>query len=143
MAKDYYQILGLEKTATKQEIKKKFRELAKKYHPDISKEANSEEKYKEIQEAYNVLYDEEKRKQYDSIGSQRYYEQNYYGNNNYNRYEGFNRTNVRYVQFQNFKWWQKLLLIIIGIFLSLVILVIAFFSVIIYLIYKLIRSLIK
>ena len=66
--KDYYEVLGVSKDATDAEIKSAFRKLAKQYHPDISKEANAEEKFKEIQEAYEVLGDENKRKQYDQFG---------------------------------------------------------------------------
>lgn len=66
--KDYYEVLGVSKDATEAEIKSAFRRLAKQYHPDVSKEANAEEKFKEIQEAYAVLSDENKRKQYDQFG---------------------------------------------------------------------------
>ena len=69
MAKDYYKTLGVDKNASEDEIRKAFRELAKKYHPDVSKEANAEEKFKEIQEAYAVLSDKEKRQQYDTYGA--------------------------------------------------------------------------
>ncbi len=68
MAQDYYALLGVSKTATDAEIKKAYRKLAKKYHPDVSTEANAEEKFKEVQDAYDVLKDSEKRKLYDQYG---------------------------------------------------------------------------
>ena len=66
--RDYYDVLGVSKNATEQEIKSAFRKLAKKYHPDVSKEPDAAEKFKEAQEAYSVLSDEQKRKQYDQFG---------------------------------------------------------------------------
>jgi len=68
--KDYYDILGLDHSATKDEIKKAYRKLALKYHPDKNKEKGAEDKFKEISEAYAVLYDEEKRKMYDNTDMQ-------------------------------------------------------------------------
>lgn len=69
MAKrDYYEVLGVPKTATDKEIKSAFRRLAKEYHPDLNKEADAAEKFKEVQEAYEVLSDENKRKTYDQYG---------------------------------------------------------------------------
>ncbi|WP_224995328.1 DnaJ C-terminal domain-containing protein [Cesiribacter sp. SM1] len=85
--KDYYKILGVSKTASQDEIKKAYRKLAVKYHPDKNKgDKVAEEKFKEISEANNVLSDPEKRRQYDELGS------------NWNRYQqtggagGFNWT---------------------------------------------------
>lgn len=66
--RDYYEVLGVSKNATEKEIKSAFRKLAKQYHPDVSKEPNAAEKFKEAQEAYAVLSDETKRKQYDQYG---------------------------------------------------------------------------
>ncbi len=65
--KDYYKIMGLTKTATKDEIKRSYKKLARKYHPDVSKEENSETKFKELGEAYEVLKDPEKRAAYDQL----------------------------------------------------------------------------
>lgn len=66
--KDYYEVLGVSKNATDAEIKSAFRKLAKKYHPDVNKEPDAAEKFKEAQEAYAVLSDEAKRRQYDQYG---------------------------------------------------------------------------
>ena len=66
--RDYYEVLGVSKNATDAEIKSAFRTLAKKYHPDVSKEPDAAEKFKEAQEAYAVLSDAEKRRQYDQFG---------------------------------------------------------------------------
>ena len=68
--KDYYDILGVSKTASDDEIKSAYRKLAKKYHPDISKEDNAADKFKEVQEAYEILSDKAKRTQYDQFGHQ-------------------------------------------------------------------------
>lgn len=68
--KDYYKIMGVARDAKQDEIKRAYRRLARKYHPDVSKEAQAEERFKELQEAYEVLKDPEKRAAYDQLGSQ-------------------------------------------------------------------------
>lgn len=67
--RDYYEILGVERGATEAQIKSAYRKLARKYHPDVNKTKEAEEKFKEINEAYEVLGDKQKRQRYDSLGS--------------------------------------------------------------------------
>ena len=88
--RDYYEVLGVDKNASEDEIKSAFRKLAKKYHPDVSKEENAAEKFKEAQEAYAILSDPEKRKQYDQFGHSAF-------NNNgggFSGFEGFDFGNM-------------------------------------------------
>jgi curved DNA-binding protein len=66
--KDYYKILGVERGASDEDIKKSYRKLARKYHPDVSKEANAKERFQEVAEAYETLKDKEKRAAYDNLG---------------------------------------------------------------------------
>lgn len=68
--RDYYEVLGVSKDASKEEIKKAYRKLSKKYHPDINKETDASEKFQEVKEAYEVLSDDQKRAQYDQFGHQ-------------------------------------------------------------------------
>ena len=65
--RDFYEVLGVSKSATKDEIKSAYRKLAKVYHPD-NKQTGDEAKFKEIQEAYDILYDDQKRQTYDQFG---------------------------------------------------------------------------
>src|SRR3954451_16644400 len=68
--KDYYEVLGVPRTAKEEEIKKAFRKVARQYHPDVAKtKKGAEEKFKEINEAYEVLSDSTKRKKYDELGA--------------------------------------------------------------------------
>lgn len=69
--KDYYAALGVDKKATADEIKKAYRKLARKYHPDVSKEKNAKEKFQEVSEAYETLKDPEKKAAYDQLGTHR------------------------------------------------------------------------
>ena len=69
MSKDFYDVLGVDRNASPADIKKAFRELSKKYHPDVNKDPGAEEKFKEINEAYSVLSDPKKKQNYDMFGS--------------------------------------------------------------------------
>ena len=88
--RDYYEVLGVDKNASEADIKSAFRKLAKKYHPDVSKEENAAEKFKEAQEAYAVLSDPEKRKQYDQFGHSAFTNDN----GGFSGFEGFDFSNV-------------------------------------------------
>lgn len=90
--RDYYEVLGVDKNATEADIKSAFRKLAKKYHPDVSKEENAAEKFKEAQEAYAVLSDPEKRKQYDQFGHSAF--NNNGGAGGFSGFEGFDFGNM-------------------------------------------------
>ena len=81
--KDYYEILGVKRDATDSEIKSAYRKLARKYHPDVNKTKEAESKFKDINEAYEVLGDKQKRQRYDSLGS------NWQGGQSYTPPPGF------------------------------------------------------
>ena len=66
--KDYYAIMGVQRDATPDQVKQAYRKLARKYHPDVSKEKNAEARFKEVGEAYEVLRDPQKRAAYDQLG---------------------------------------------------------------------------
>jgi len=85
MTKDYYKTLGVEKNASKEEIKKAYKKLAKQYHPDINKDSNAEAKFKEINEAAAVLGDDKKKQQYDQFGTADFNSQGF----NYSQFRGF------------------------------------------------------
>jgi molecular chaperone DnaJ len=78
--RDYYTVLGIQKGASKDEIKAAYRKLAKQYHPDVNKAADAEQKFKEVQEAYDILYDDQKRGMYDQFGHAAFDQQSGGGN---------------------------------------------------------------
>ena len=90
--KDYYEILGVNRSASDSEIKSSYRKLARKYHPDVNKTKEAEEKFKDINEAYEVLGDKQKRQRYDSLGA------NWQGGAEYTPPPGFENFNFNFGQ---------------------------------------------
>ena len=74
MSEDFYSVLGVDRDASEDEIKRAFRQKASEYPPDVSDDPNAEEKFKRIQEAKEVLLDDEKRRMYDQMGHERFQE---------------------------------------------------------------------
>ncbi|XMB72579.1 molecular chaperone DnaJ [Mycoplasmatota bacterium WC30] len=83
--RDYYEVLGIAKGSSEDEIKKGYRKLAKKYHPDVSTEKDAEKKFKEVQEAYDVLGDQTKKAQYDQFGHQAFDNASGFGGGGFNQ----------------------------------------------------------
>ena len=94
--RDYYEVLGVDKNASQDEIKSAFRKLAKKYHPDVSKEPDAEEKFKEAQEAYAVLSDENNRRQYDQFGHAAFDSNGGAGASGFGGFSGFDFSDFDY-----------------------------------------------
>ncbi|TAL63300.1 MAG: J domain-containing protein, partial [Legionella sp.] len=84
MDKDYYKIMGVSQDASEKDIKTAYRKLARKYHPDISKESNAEERFKEMGEAYEVLRDPKKRAEYDQYLKNKDFQQRTYQDSGFN-----------------------------------------------------------
>ncbi len=96
--KDYYEILGVKRDANESEIKSAYRKLARKYHPDVNKTKEAEDKFKEINEAYEVLGDKQKRQRYDSLGS------NWQGGADYTPPPGFENFGFNGGNYQQFNF---------------------------------------
>ena len=90
--KDYYEILGVKRDASESEIKSAYRKLARKFHPDVNKTKEAEQKFKDINEAYEVLGDKQKRQRYDSLGS------NWQGGADYTPPPGFEQFSFNFNQ---------------------------------------------
>jgi DnaJ-class molecular chaperone len=100
--KDYYEILGIDRSANEKEIKAAYRKLARKYHPDVNKDKNASEKFKDVNEAYEVLSDQQKRKRYDSLGS------NWSQGADFTPPPGFENINIDFGQGQSFQGFDDL-----------------------------------
>ncbi len=145
--KSYYEILGVSDNADAVAIKKAYRSLVKKYHPDIYKGDDRDTKFQEIQKAYNVLSDEDKRTEYDARGHNNYEQSQKYGygaNSSYTNFSDFSDFSgfsgfTSSVNVNDLPLWKKLL-IYIGIALFIVITII---GVIIISIFNLLKNIIR
>ncbi len=154
---DYYQILGVSRDADPKTIKSAYRRLIKQYHPDINKEPGAEEKFKQIQKAYEVLSDESKRATYDQYGHDAFEQQasqnqNYQGayQNAYGQgFSGFGQdfyqTNVnsRMVKMKSMPWYLQILMAIAIFFIIIGVVIVAIIGAIISLVFRIISSLFK
>ncbi len=149
--KDYYQILGVSRDADPKTIKSAYRRLIKQYHPDVSTEANAEEKFKEIQKAYEVLSDETKKAQYDQFGHSAYENHSNTQGNYQNTYQyggfgqDFYQTNVnsRMVRMKEMPWYLQIVTAIVIFFIIIGFVIVAIIGTIIALIFRIINSLFK
>lgn len=133
--KSYYEILGISSNADAVTIKKAYRGLVKKYHPDIYKGEDRDTKFQEIQKAYDVLSDEDKRAAYDRNGHQNYEQSEKYGGgrggfNGYSDFSGFNgfegfQTYTTTTNFKEIPLWKRIL-IFAGLAVLAIILIIGF-----------------
>lgn len=115
--KSYYEILGVSSNADNLTIKKAYRQLVKQYHPDIYKGEDRDTKFQEIQKAYDVLSDENKRASYDQNGHQNYEQSEKYGHQggfNYQDFSSFNNfgTQFQTVNLSDIPLWKKILFFI-------------------------------
>lgn len=137
--KTYYEILGISNNADALAIKKAYRELVKKYHPDKNTSEEAKIHFAEIQKAYKVLSDEKKREDYDRIGHQQYTE----FNDNTQNYGGYNQwrsqgpsfssftSNINIINFKELALWKKVLIIISIIILAFLMIIVLFVALVI------------
>src|SRR5258708_17432975 len=89
--RDYYETLGVDRSASEEDIRRAYRQLARRYHPDVNKEPGAEDRFKEISEAYEVLRDSEKRERYDRLGPDWKAGDDVSGAAGFEGFEGFSR----------------------------------------------------
>ncbi|WOO87161.1 DnaJ domain-containing protein [Mollicutes bacterium LVI A0039] len=147
--KSYYESLGISNNADAVTIKKAYRELVKKYHPDIYKGEDRDTKFQEIQKAYDVLSDEEKRAAYDRAGHQSYEQSQKYGSggfgSSYQDFSGFNNFNnyTKTVKFGDMPLIQKILMFLALAVIAVIVIVGFIVTTIIRVIFSLIEQILK